>query len=75
MPKPLVAELRGLVHKNHYLDLSEELRSVIRQRARYYLDPHVELKEQLEHNIKTQNQALKKAEILRELKKLLEVDE
>lgn len=79
MPAPLIAELKVLVEKNHYLDLSEELRSVIRQRARHYLDPYTssvnDLKEKLTADLKTQNQQLRKEEVMRELKKLLEVNE
>ena len=33
MPSTLVKELRGLAEKNHYMDLSEELRSVIRDKV------------------------------------------
>lgn len=39
MPKELIKELKSLVHENHYLDLSEELRSIIRRHAQYYLEP------------------------------------
>jgi len=66
MPNPLITELKSLVKKNHYLDLSEELRSIIRQRARTYLNPREQPK---------QNAKLRKQELLRELKSLLEVDE
>lgn len=62
MPKGLIEELKALVEKNHYLDLSEELRSVIRRQARYYLE------EPREENTQ------RKQELLKELKKVLEVD-
>jgi Arc/MetJ-type ribon-helix-helix transcriptional regulator len=65
MPKPLVQELRTLVEKNHYLDFSEQLRSVIRQRAQHYLEPQP---------TQNSNQS-RKQQLLKELKELLEVDE
>ena len=78
MPKKLVNRLKELVHTNDYLDLSEQMRSIIRTQAIKYIDPHANsvnaLRTQLENNIKEQNERLKKEEILRELKKLLEVD-
>lgn len=78
MPRPLVEELRRLVHENHYLDLSEELRSIIRRGAVRYLNPYAsdvnELRKSLEHDLKTRNEQLRKEELIRELKNLLEVD-
>ncbi len=62
MPKALVEELKALVEKNHYIDLSEELRSVIRRQAKYYLTP------------KKQEKLQEKQQLLRELKKFLEVE-
>lgn len=75
MPKPLVKELKALVHENHYLDLSEELRSVIRKHARTYLNPHEGLRNELTKELKNKNQELRKAEVMSELKKLLEGEE
>lgn len=37
MPSTLVKELKDLAEKNHYMDLSEELRSVIRDKVIYHI--------------------------------------
>lgn len=68
MPRPLVKEMKKLVEKNHYLDFSEQLRSIIRQQAQQYLEPP-------KKTLQKQNVQLRKQELLRELKNLLEVDE
>ena len=39
MPKPLATELRSLTSRNNYLDFSEQLRSIIRQKASRLLGP------------------------------------
>lgn len=74
LPKLLVADLKSLVVKNHYLDLSEELRSIIRQKTLQYMNPFSEvgkLREALELNVRKQD---KNEEIISQLKRLLEVN-
>lgn len=80
MPTSLSVELKTLVARNHYIDQSEQLRSIIRQKARRYLLPHdakmTELRTRVETEIEHKNKQEQKEAILRELKKLLlEVDE
>lgn len=80
LPTSLSRELKALVVKNHYIDQSEQLRSIIRQKARRYLNPRdgqiTELRARVEEDIKNKNKQEQKEAILRELKKLLlEVDE
>lgn len=40
MPRSLAQELKRLAHQNHYLDVSEEIRSIVRQKAQSYFDPY-----------------------------------
>jgi dihydroneopterin aldolase len=39
MPSTLVRELRILADKNHYMDLSEEIRSVVRSKCFSFTEP------------------------------------
>lgn len=77
MPKTLVKELQTLVQENHYLDLSEELRSIIRRHAQFYLEPQanntLHLREELEKELLTKHEQLKKEALIKELQTLLEV--
>ena len=79
MPVTLVKELKELVHVNHYLDVSEELRSIIRKQASEYLDPYQssinDLRQKLSKDLKEKNKEVRKEELLRELKVLLEVQQ
>ncbi|NTV23275.1 MAG: hypothetical protein HGA85_02785 [Nanoarchaeota archaeon] len=40
MPSSLVTELKELAEKNHYLDVSEELRSLLRDKWLEHKDPY-----------------------------------
>ena len=73
LPKLLLKDLKKLIIINHYLDISEELRSIIRQKTLQYMNPFSEvgkLREALELDARKQN---KNEELIDQLKKLLEV--
>ncbi|MEM4397528.1 MAG: ribbon-helix-helix domain-containing protein [Candidatus Woesearchaeota archaeon] len=40
MPKSLINELKDLAEKNHYLDVSEQVRSLLRQKYLEHQDPY-----------------------------------
>ena len=65
-----------MAEEHGYLDLSEQMRSIIRKKAHTYLHPSdaniAALRASIEADIKQNNTKLKKEEILRELKALLE---
>ena len=42
MPRSMLAQLRILAKKNHYMDVSEEIRSVIRDRTAHYNQPYAQ---------------------------------
>jgi len=77
MPSSLVRALRKLQAKNHYLDLSEELRSVIRKKcieySRDYFDNsklsrlRKELKKELNKPVKSDN-----SEIISDMKSIMQ---
>jgi Arc/MetJ-type ribon-helix-helix transcriptional regulator len=74
MPGSLVQELRKLTAEHHYIDLSEQVRSIVRQKCLQYSSPYDDIKklrEDIEQQIKSANTQLKKQQILQELAKLL----
>jgi Arc/MetJ-type ribon-helix-helix transcriptional regulator len=74
MPSGLVRELRSLTKEHHYLDLSEQIRSVVRQKCIKYSTPYDDLKRlrnDIEQRINESNKA-RKEEILAQLQRLLE---
>jgi Arc/MetJ-type ribon-helix-helix transcriptional regulator len=74
MPGSLVKELRTLTAAHHYLDFSEQVRSVVRQKCLKYTQPYDDvnkIKQELEQQIKSSNQ-MRKEQILQELQRLLE---
>lgn len=74
MPPSLVHELRTLTEKHHYIDLSEQVRSIVRQKCvKYSQQDSQNLLHDIERQIKESNQQ-RKEQILRELQKLLEGD-
>jgi hypothetical protein len=72
MPSSLVQRLKELSKANHFLDVSEGRRSVIRHKTKQYKDrsaPKSEKKSEA-HDFKTEN--VVKEELVRRLKKMIE---
>ena len=71
MPASLVQQLKKLTATHHYIDLSEQLRSVVRQKCLKYSqqDANAALQD-IEQQIK-ENNAERKEQILKELQRLL----
>jgi Arc/MetJ-type ribon-helix-helix transcriptional regulator len=77
MPASLVKELRNFTQAHHYLDLSEQVRSIVRQKCREYgrqKDLRA-LRDDIEQQIRSANSHMKKEQILQELAKLLKEGE
>jgi len=79
MPSSLVQKLRELAKQNHFLDVSEEVRSIIKVQVRKYkirlgeIKPLEEEKEKLAEaktDFKTENMI--KEELVRRLKRIIE---
>ena len=73
MPASLVKELRGLTAEHHYIDLSEQVRSVVRQKCLKYTAPYADisqLRTDLEQQIKSTN-SQRKEQLLQDLARLL----
>lgn len=74
MPASLLKELRGLTKEHHYIDLSEQIRSVVRQKCIRYSAPFDDLarmRTDLEQQIQDVNKQ-RKEQILAQLQRLLE---
>lgn len=76
MPKTLVKELRTLVETNHYLDLSEQIREVIRIKCLQYTKPYQyelrKMREDLEQSITASKEAKEKEKLVLELQKIIQ---
>ena len=71
MPKSLFEELKVLADKNHFLDLSEEIRSILRQKWIASTNPELhqikKLREGIENELKHKTSRKVQEEIAREL--------
>lgn len=80
LPSSLIKELKNIVEKDHYKDLSELIRYVVRKRSlgflEYYTVDSKKLKESIMKNEKIQEKIIEKQKnkekILNELKRLTE---
>jgi len=75
LPRTLVEELKILAKKNHYLDLSEQIRTIIRQKCEQYNEPYKHevqrMREELEKNLQGTKENKDKEKILEELQKII----
>ena len=75
MPKSLVKALKALAVKNHFMDLSEEIRFIIKQKMMETVDPFTAEVQKLKDEIKTEISKKTQADRTRfveELKNLLD---
>ena len=74
MPKSLASELKSLIGKNHFLDLSEEVRSIVRQKWTSVTNPELfeikKLRENIEAEIKKKSAKRIDEEVAKELEKI-----
>ena len=74
MPKSLVDELKELVKKHHFLDLSEEIRSIARQKWLSQVQPEIfelrKLRENIELELKNKSARKVQEEVAKELDKI-----
>jgi len=73
MPSSLVKELRHLTAEHHYLDLSEQLRSVVRQKCLDHTRGQEleRLRHDIEQQVSVSNTQMRKEQLLGELSRLL----
>ncbi len=72
MPVSMIDELKDLADKNHYLDVSEEIRSLLRDRWTEYKDPYSTKLLAIRETIAKTTMPDKIKSLKNDLKKLLE---
>jgi Arc/MetJ-type ribon-helix-helix transcriptional regulator len=76
LPKSLAEELNLLVKKDHYMDASEAIRSMLREQFERYSDPYAyelkELRDSITKELKEQIARKSEQRIVDELKKIKE---
>ena len=74
MPKVLASELKEFAKKENYLDLSEEIRSIVRQKWLSYVQPEIfhlkKLRETIEQEIKEKSVKKMQQQVAKELEKI-----
>ena len=75
MPSSLVKELKTLAEQNHYMDLSEEIRDVVRQKCIENLQPYKhevsKLRNEMEKKLATEQSIQDKKLLVSELQKII----
>jgi len=76
MPTSLVSKLKFLAKENHFKDLSEELRSIVRTQCIKYSQPYTSELQKLREDLSTQLEVKKKqahkTQLISDLKDILE---
>ncbi len=75
LPNTLVQELKELAQENHYLDLSEQIRTIIRKKCEQHQSPYKyevqKMREQLEQKISNTKETKDKEKLLEELQNII----
>ena len=69
MPSYLVVELKRLAETNHFKDLSEEIRSIVRTKCLQFEQPYTSELQRLREDLSVQNH---KRRLIDDLKKIVE---
>jgi Arc/MetJ-type ribon-helix-helix transcriptional regulator len=76
VPSGLVKELKELTEKNHYLDLSEHMRAIIREKSMQYAEPYryelSKMREQMENKISSNKAIEEKKKLVEELRNIIQ---
>jgi len=76
VPSGLVKELKELTEKNHYLDLSEHMRSIIREKSMQFAEPYryelSKMREQMESKISSNKAIEEKKKLVEELRNIIQ---
>lgn len=75
VPSGLLKELKDLTEKNHYLDLSEHTRAIIREKSMQYVEPYKyelsKMRDQMEKKISDNKALEEKKKLVEELKDII----
>ncbi|MBS3110450.1 hypothetical protein J4227_08025 [Candidatus Woesearchaeota archaeon] len=74
MPESLLNELKKRAQKMHYMDLSEEIRSIVRKKWLQYNDPEImrmkKLKDEIEDELKKGSEIAARRHVLSQLEEI-----
>jgi len=75
VPAGLLKELKELTAKNHYMDLSEHTRAIIRDKSMQYVEPYryelSKMRNQMENQISANKAIDEKKKLVEELKLII----
>lgn len=76
MPSSLVQELKKLAEKNHFKDLSEEIRSIVRTKCLKYAQPYAseldKLRSDLSSQLAIKQEKEQRLKLVEDLKRIVE---
>ena len=76
MPKSLFSELQKLAEKNHFLDISEQVRSIVRDKWQEAKEPQAyqlkKLRKEIAHALKTKTEEKAQQQLISELERIKE---
>jgi Arc/MetJ-type ribon-helix-helix transcriptional regulator len=76
VPAGLLSELKELTFKNHYMDLSEHIRAIIREKSMQFAEPYryelTKMREEMESKISANKSIEEKRKLVEELKNIIE---
>ena len=76
MPKSLFAELQKMAETNHYLDVSEQVRSIVRDKWKEAKDPQAyqikKLRRDIAGAVKTKTETVAQEQLIKELDRIKE---
>jgi Arc/MetJ-type ribon-helix-helix transcriptional regulator len=74
MPESLLEELRKAARDRHFMDLSEEIRSIVRRKWLEFNDPEImrikRLKDDIESTLEKKSELMARRKIVSELEKI-----
>ncbi|MFA6073364.1 MAG: hypothetical protein WC758_04590 [Candidatus Woesearchaeota archaeon] len=75
IPSGLLKELKEITEEKHYLDLSEHVRSIIREKSMQYVEPYryelSKMREEMERNMSSNKSIGEKKKLVEELKAII----
>ena len=74
MPSSLVKELKQTSQQEHYLDLSEHIRTIVRDKCLQYLDPYASEMQKFREDLKKDllTKSASKTTLIKDLKRIAE---
>lgn len=75
LPSSLVKELKSLLEKEHFLDMSEQIRTIVREKCEEYSKPYQHELKKISHQMEEKHSNIKKEiekqKLIEELNKII----